>query len=169
MARAVTRDGTTTIYGPGDVIAGVFVATSPLDDSPESAREASETDAALRDTWMRLLTRWEPDIERALVGDATTIAATLWRDVERSAAALTHLDTMEWALSRAAPNEAIQPLLRLVLGGRGDRTIRRWRSGESLVPEGASDFISRVQDLVIVPSTDFPDQRRLRMEIVLDD
>lgn len=165
MPHAIQHGDTYTIYGPGDHVAGVYRATTPLDDSPESLTEARETDAALRDHWLRLLARYEPAIADALAAGDTDAAESIRHAVERSAGAQLALDTLTETARRLDAN---RPLLRrLLYGGRDRRTVSRWRSGEQLVPVAAVDYLGRVQSVEIVPSSDFPGQRRLRIELVL--
>lgn len=178
MPRAVTRHGLTTIYGPGAHIAGTFATAEPLDDSPASRAEAQETDDTLRACWLRTLERHEATITAALAEGPDEAVTRLYADVERTAHAQVQLATLDGiaddvlqagGIATSERNRAF--FRRLVLGGRDERTWRRWVTGEQLVPEAAADYLSRVRACRIEASAE-PDGaqgRRLVIELVLDD
>ncbi len=176
MARALTRDGVTTITGPGAYIAGAFLSAIPLDDSPESAAEARETDAALVAHWLRTLTAHEADIQAALDAGETERADRLWRAVERTASVQELLETLDARLDLILTNGGIVPSERsrarlrgVVSGGRDERTWRSWRSGRQLVPEGAAEYLGRVRDITLVRSrAPGAPGLRLRIEIATE-
>lgn len=174
MARAVTRDGRTVILGPGESVAGACATVPPIADDPQTTADALDDERVLVTEWVRLLARWEPAIQAALDAGDTARADALWRGVERSAHAQVMLAALETGLAGAMPGAPTSErgrasVLRLVLGGRDERTIRRWRTGEQLVPEAALEFLARLRAVDVIASTE-PEgpAQRLRVELVLD-
>lgn len=176
MAHAVTRDGLTTVHGPGEFLAGAFAAAIPLDESPESASEARQTDEAILAHWLRTLAKHE-DTLTALIeaGDAERLER-LRAAIERTAGVRELLDTIDGQIDRIltdggiAPSERSRARLRtLISGGRHERTWRAWRSGKQLIPEDAEDYLSRIRD-VSLRRTREPEGRahRLRIELVVE-
>lgn len=177
MARAVTRGDETVILGPGEYRAGAYRHTAPLDNDPASAREARETDDTLRECWLRTLERHEDTLAELLDAGDIAGATALSRAIERTAGAQVSLRTLDEIADAVLTAAGIQPsersraeFRRLALGGRDERTIRRWRSGESLVPEGGTDYLSRLREceVVVRPRPDDPTrtERRLVLELL---
>lgn len=119
---------------------------------------------------IRLLRRYEPELSALHASGDTEGETLLYGRIERSAHALVILGDLErylrLILGENAPDSerGIAYYLRLVAGGRDERTIRRWRSGELLIPESAADYIGRIRDLHLTTGK----SRRLQMEIALD-
>lgn len=177
VAHAINRARRTTIYGPGDAVAGAFDHAAPIDDDSASARESAEDDAVLRDGWVRTLSLHEGEIVALRAAGDEDGALRLLAAVERSAYGQVQLATLDGLIDRVLvaggerPSERNRAMLRrLVLGGRGERTWRRWRSGEHLLPLDAADYLSRLRGVEIVEGEE-PDGlgRRLRVELVLDE
>lgn len=177
MARAITRDGRTTVYGPGDFLAGTFQAAIPLDETPESAAEARQTDDATLAHWLRTLEQHE-DALAALIGAGELDRVERLRAaIERTAGVRELLDTIDGQIDRilteggVVPSERHRAFLRtLISGGRHERTWRAWRSGKQLIPEDAADYLGRIREIVL-RATREPEGRahRLRIELLVDE
>lgn len=151
------------------MVAGSFLASVPIDDSPECAADAATDDDVLVREWVRILDRWEPEILSLEKRGEVAKVQELFAGISRSAGAQVMLTTLEFGLSGAMPGapkseHGKKRLLRLLLGGRDERTLRRWRSGEQLVPVGALDYLSRMRLTELSP-----DQSELTIVLSLND